>query len=241
MPLPRIYSPTSLHPGATIQLEPSAQRHAIQVLRLKVGARLRLFDGEGGEFNATITEIDRKKTTVTLQQAHQSRCESPLHTHLYQGISKGERMDYAIQKAVELGVNEITPLFCERSVVKLDAKRLQKKLDHWQGVIISACEQCGRSQLPRLHPGRTFEQVRTLTDQSGFLLNPEAATRLSEHASPPTRCALLIGPEGGLSASEIEQAEAGGWLGVRFGPRILRTETATVVALTALQQHWGDL
>ena len=241
MPLPRIYSPTPLHADRSILLDASAHRHAVQVLRLKVGSRLRLFDRNGEEFLATIQQIDRRETTVTLQQPIEHHCESPLQTHLYQGISKGERMDYAIQKAVELGVTEITPLFCERSVVKLDDKRLQKKLDHWQGVIISACEQCGRNQLPTLHPTATFEQIQAIENHIGFLLNPTASTRLAEHTEIVTHCSILIGPEGGLSETEINRAEAGGWLGVQLGPRVLRTETATVVALTTLQQQWGDL
>lgn len=240
MPLPRIYSHTPLQVDHTLLLDEAAHRHAIQVLRLKEGAQLKLFDGSGQEFLATIEQSARRATTVTLHNAIIEHRESPLQTHLYQGISKGERMDYAIQKATELGVNAITPLFCERSVVKLDQKRLQKKIDHWQGVIISACEQCGRNQLPTLHPAAPFEQIKAVPHGSAFLLNPLATTRFSDHPKPPNHCAILIGPEGGLSASEIHQAEAGGWLGTRLGPRILRTETATVVALTALQQLWGD-
>jgi 16S rRNA (uracil1498-N3)-methyltransferase len=241
MSLPRIYTQTPLHTGETILLDPSAQRHAIQVLRLKAGASLQLFDGSGQEFLATIGQVSRRETTATLQQPIEPQSESPLQSHLYQGISKGERMDYAIQKAVELGVSEITPLFCERSVVRLDAKRLQRRLEHWHGVIISACEQCGRSRLPTLHPGTTLQQVLEREQNTRFLLNPMASSRLADYPERVQQCALLIGPEGGLSAAEINQAEASGWLGVRLGPRVLRTETATVVALTTLQQCWGDL
>lgn len=241
MPLPRIYSHTPLQAEHTFLLDESAHRHVAQVLRLKSGAQLKLFDGSGQQFLATIQQIERRTTSVTLHDAITENRESPLQTHLYQGISKGERMDYAIQKATELGVTEITPLFCQRSVVKLDQKRLQKRIDHWQGVIISACEQCGRNQLPTLHPATTFEQVKSLPQSSGFLLNPVAIRRFSDHPKPTTSCAILIGPEGGLSEAEIHQAEEGGWSGTRLGPRTLRTETATVVALTTLQQLWGDL
>ncbi len=240
MSLPRIYSHAPLQTVQSLLLDEAAHRHVAQVLRLKNGAQLKLFDGSGQEFLATIVKIERRATTVTLSDAVTESCESPLQTHLYQGISKGDRMDYAIQKATELGVHEITPVFCERSVVKLEPKRLQKKIDHWQGVIISACEQCGRNQLPTLHSANTFDQIQRLQQHDGFLLDPTATRHFGDYQKPVNGCAILIGPEGGLSEQEIRQAEIGGWQGIRIGPRILRTETATVVALTTLQQLWGD-
>lgn len=241
MQIPRIYSQTPLEPASTTQLDEGAQRHVVQVLRLKQGATITLFDGSGVEYPATIEQIERKRVTVSLQSATPNNIESPLAIHLYQGISKGERMDYAIQKATELGVTEITPIFCERSVVKLDEKRLQKKQSHWQGIAISACEQCGRNQVPPVHPAVSLQQLSPLSDVQGLLLNPYTTQRLDQFPPPQHPLSILIGPEGGLSDGEIERAEKQGWQSIQLGPRILRTETATVVALTALQLQWGDL
>lgn len=241
MPTPRIFSQNPLHPNSTLTLDEAARRHCVQVLRLKRGAPIVLFDGEGAEFPATIEQIERRAVTVSLQQPRQRNSESPLKIHLYQGISKGERMDYAIQKATELGVTEITPLFCERSVVKLDPKRLQKKIDHWRGVTLSACEQCGRNHIPTLHPAQPLQQLESPDNSTGFLLNPLATETLHTQAPATESLSILIGPEGGLSEAEILRATESGWRGVQLGPRTLRTETATVVALTALQLLWGDL
>ncbi|MBT3308614.1 MAG: 16S rRNA (uracil(1498)-N(3))-methyltransferase [Gammaproteobacteria bacterium] len=241
MAIPRIYSRNPLHAEQSITLDEAAQRHVIQVLRLKTGASITLFDGSGNEFESTIEQIERKKVTVSLQAATPRDCESPIQTHLYQGISKGERMDYAIQKATELGVNSITPLFCERTVLKLEPKRLQKKVDHWQAVAISACEQSGRNHVPQLLPPQSLQQLKPHSGSTGMVLNPYTEQRLGELPEPHTSLSILIGPEGGLSEAEIYNAETLGWHSIKLGPRILRTETATVVALTALQQLWGDL
>ncbi len=238
---PRIYSSTPLTPHSTVTLDGGTHRHVAQVLRLKKGAEITLFDGSGVQFPATLEQVERKQVSATLGEATAHNIESPLSIHLFQGISKGERMDHVMQKATELGVSAITPLFTERTVVKLEPKRLQKKLEHWHGVIIAACEQSGRNRLPILHPPQALHTLSPPSPTIGFLLNPTASTGLGEQPQPESPVSVLIGPEGGLSDQEIENAEANGWQGVQLGPRILRTETAAVATLTALQLLWGDL
>ncbi len=229
--------------GETIQLDERAFQHAIKVLRLKQGYQLQLFDGNGHEFLATIQQIEKRRASVLVTDEIRKNTESPLHLHLGLAVSKGERMDYAIQKAVELGVSQITPLFSDHCVVNLDAKRLQKRMQHWQGVIISACEQCGRNQLPQLHSATALTAWVESLPHTMIAFNPEATQTLQQLVTPQDNTlALLIGPEGGFSNEEIS------WLAtqehvqqVQFGPRILRTETAAVAAITALQLLWGDL
>lgn len=219
---------------------PEAAAHYIgRVLRLPAGAAVQLFDGSGEEFRGELVAVGKKEVSVELTEQLPGMAESPLRIHLGQGLSRGERMDWAIQKATELGVAEITPLVSERCEVRLKDERADKRLAHWRQVAISACEQCGRSVLPRINPPRVLADWLQVEADLKLALHP-VAEPLTRHPAPQT-LAFLIGPEGGLSDAEIEQASRAGFLPARLGPRVLRTETAPVVALSVAQQLWGDL
>lgn len=222
------------------QALPEAQAHYIgRVLRHAVGDAVQLFDGSGQEFRGELIEVGKKAVRVELRERFDGQAESPLRIHLGQGLSRGERMDWAIQKAVELGVAEITPIVSERCEVRLKDERADKRLAHWRQVAISACEQCGRSVLPVIHaPLPLGEWMSLLEADLKLVLHPVAEPLLS-HARPQS-LAFLIGPEGGLSAAEVDQATAQDFHAARLGPRVLRTETAPVVALSVAQQLWGD-
>lgn len=211
-----------------------------RVLRLAPGAPVQIFNGTGQEWPGAVSAVSKREVTITLQQPIDGTPESPLHTHLGQALSRGERMDWAIQKAVELGVNEITPLFTERCEVKLQGERADKRQSHWQQIAVSACEQCGRSSVPVIHPPMILQDwLSSLQAEVKLVLHHRTEQNLAS-LPPPASAALLIGPEGGLSASEITMAERSGFHAARFGPRVLRTETAPVVALSMLQHLWGD-
>lgn len=219
---------------------PEAQAHYIgRVLRMAEGAALQVFDGSGTEFRGTLVEVGKKRVRVQLDESFAGQDESPLQIHLGQGLSRGERMDWAIQKATELGVSEITPIFSERCEVRLKDERADKRLLHWRQVAISACEQCGRSRVPLIHPPVLLADWIKQTEADLKLVLHPVAQPLESHAKPQT-LAFLIGPEGGLSYAEVEQAHSAGFLPARLGPRVLRTETAPVVALAVAQQLWGD-
>lgn len=242
MRTPRIFHPEPLLANSRVALEDNAARHVGRVLRLGRGAELVLFDGSGGEFPAHIVEGDKRAVWVVCGERHDIDCESPLTITLAQGISKGERMDYTIQKAVELGVSRIAPINTERSVVNLRGERLDKRLEHWRGVIISACEQCGRNILPQLMPVMNLtEWLRQPIHGTGLLLDHRAETGIGTLRLSEVGCTLLIGPEGGLSELERTAVQREGYQGIRLGPRVLRTETAALTALAAIQSHWGDL
>ena len=219
---------------------PEAQAHYIgRVLRMAEGDALQVFDGSGMEFRGTLLEVGKKRVTVRLDERFAGQVESPLQIHLGQGLSRGERMDWAIQKATELGVSEITPIFSERCEVRLKDERADKRLMHWRQVAISACEQCGRSRVPVIHPPLLLaDWIKQTQAELKLVLHPVAEPLVS-HAKPAS-LAFLIGPEGGLSDAEVEQAHGAGFLPARLGPRVLRTETAPVVALAVAQQLWGD-
>lgn len=219
---------------------PEAQAHYIgRVLRMAEGDALQVFDGSGMEFRGTLVEVGKKRVRVQLDESFSGQDESPLQIHLGQGLSRGERMDWAIQKATELGVSEITPIFSERCEVRLKDERADKRLLHWRQVAISACEQCGRSRVPLIHPPVLLADWIKQTQADLKLVLHPVAQPLESHAKPQT-LAFLIGPEGGLSDAEVEQAHGAGFLPARLGPRVLRTETAPVVALAVAQQLWGD-
>ena len=219
---------------------PEAQAHYIgRVLRMAEGDALQVFDGSGTEFRGTLREVGKKRVVVQLDESFAGQVESPLQIHLGQGLSRGERMDWAIQKATELGVSEITPIFSERCEVRLKDERADKRLLHWRQVAISACEQCGRSRVPVIHPPLLLADWIKHTQADLKLVLHPVAEPLESHAKPAT-LAFLIGPEGGLSEAEVEQAHGAGFLPARLGPRVLRTETAPVVALAVAQQLWGD-
>ena len=203
------------------------------------GDALQVFDGSGHEFTGRLLEVGKKRVRVLLDESFAGQIESPLAIHLGQGLSRGERMDWAIQKATELGVNEITPIMSERCEVRLKDERAEKRLSHWRQVAISACEQCGRSRVPVIHPPVLLsEWIKTTEADLKLVLHP-VSEPLASHAKPG-RLAFLIGPEGGLTDNEIDQAQASGFQPARLGPRVLRTETAPVVALAVAQQLWGD-
>lgn len=226
--------------GCRIQLPEASAHYISRVLRMQAGDALQLFDGSGLEFRGVIVEAGKKSVTIELDDGEPGQPDSPLQVHLGQVLSRGERMDWAIQKATELGVTAITPLFSERCEVRLNDERTQKRLEHWQQVAISACEQCGRSSVPQIHaPVAIGQWQNTVAADLKLVLHPDAQP-LTSHARPQ-RLALLIGPEGGLSEAEVAAAQSAGFHAACFGPRVLRTETAPVVALSLTQFLWGDL
>ncbi|MDE2090381.1 MAG: 16S rRNA (uracil(1498)-N(3))-methyltransferase [Gammaproteobacteria bacterium] len=244
MRIPRIFHPEPLRDQRQVELSAAAAKHISAVLRLKTGVPLVLFDGSGFEFEAVLEKSDKKHALVSIARMHGPAVESPLRVTLAQGISRGERMDYTVQKAVELGVAGIIPVLTERSVVRLDEKSASRKQQHWQHVVISACEQSGRVHLPQVQPPvslGTFLASRQPAHLK-LLLDPQADMTVSQLLNPPNNdVLLLVGPEGGLDDAERDAAKRAGFLGVQLGPRILRTETAALVTLSLLQGRWGDL
>jgi len=241
MRIPRIFVAETLALGQQMPLPDQAARHVNQVLRLSVGCSLIIFNGKGGEFAAKIVEVQKRQVLVSLDEYREVGAESPLRIHLGQAISRGERMDIALQKSVELGVTEITPLFTERCNVKLPADRLAKRMEHWQGVIESACEQCGRDRVPPLHAPLELDDWLQTSQGAGMVLDPlaqQSLLALPLDGAQPMR--MLIGPEGGLVEAEVGKALDSGFMGVRLGPRILRTETAAMAVLSILQARYGD-
>jgi 16S rRNA (uracil1498-N3)-methyltransferase len=241
MRIPRFYCPQLAASSKLLELPAAAHRHAVQVLRMKQGEPLHVFDGLGVEYEAVLDQIAKRSSMVRLGDRIEINNESPLKITLLQGISRGERMDYALQKAVELGVNCIIPVVTERCNVQLSNGRADKRLVHWQGVMVSACEQSGRSLLPEIYSVMTLDEALEGNKiKCGLVLDPQASTGFTE-VKQCDDVALLIGPEGGLNNAEIQRAQLSGFQPVRFGPRILRTETATVAALAVVQTMWGDL
>lgn len=241
MRTPRIYVDTELPPGEAISLPAPAIQHLVQVLRLHTGDQLHLFNGDGRDYPAEILDANRHRVEARLGEPGHGEPPPPLQVHLGIGISRGERMDFTLQKAVELGVSEVTPLFAGRAVVRLEGDRLAKRLDHWQGVMIAACEQCGRRRLARLNPAQPLTAWLDLSHPAPLLLDHRADRSLAGLPPPGPALTLLIGPEGGLAPAERERAYASGFTGVRLGPRILRTETAPLAALAIAQALWGDM
>ena len=244
MSISRIYQAIALSVGAEITLDALATHHLLHVLRAKVGDPVTIFNGAGGEFAATIAQVSKK--TVLCQLTHFSArdAESPVRLCLAQGIARGEKMDYIIQKAVELGVHQIVPLLTQRATVKLSCERREKRWQHWQAIIISACEQCGRNRLPELLPPQTLAQwLAQTTLEQGFILLPSASQKLSDYSLSSTMgtIGLLVGSEGGFTTAEIQLAGEHQFAPLNLGPRILRTETAALAALTALQYQFGDM
>jgi 16S rRNA (uracil1498-N3)-methyltransferase len=241
MRLTRVYVDSPLSTGARCQLEGSAGNHITRVLRLRNGDELTVFDGRGGEYAARVDSIRRDVVIVDVREHRAIERESSLQITLAQGVSRGERMDLVIQKATELGVHRIVPVLTERSVVKLDATQAERKQQHWRGIVIAACEQCGRNTLPSLDaPSNLYDFLRNAPATSTrLLLSPEGTTR-PRGVSAASALTLLIGPEGGLSENEQEAAVSAGFERVLLGPRILRTETAAIAALAVLQGVLGD-
>lgn len=239
----RFYCPDKLAVGATVSLPETAAVHAARVLRMQLGDTAILFNGDGADYQCQLTTVQKSSVTAKIVSSVAISNESPLNILLLQGISSGDRMDYTIQKAVELGVREIQPIATERSVVKLNQERAEKRVAHWQQIVISACEQCGRAYVPAVHAPLTLSQWLAQTPQHGasrILLNPTGAKQLAQLSKPLDQVQLLIGAEGGLSPSEIDTATAHGFQSIILGPRILRTETAALAAIASMLTLWGD-
>jgi len=237
----RIYHPKPIQLGSTLLLDDDAANHVGRVLRMQTGQPLQLFNGDGNNYAVTITEVSKKQVQVQVETLVANPVESPLRIHLGQGISRGDRMDFAIQKAVELGVTEITTLFTERCGVKLDGERLAKRNEQWQKIAISACEQSGRSVVPTVHAAISLTQwLAQSTKELTLTLDPRASATIKTLA-PASAIRLVIGPEGGFTDHEVAITATAGFNGIQLGPRILRTETAALTAISALQLQFGDL
>lgn len=239
MRLSRLYTPQALAAGSSAELDEQRSHYLSRVLRLTVGARINVFNGDGQEFPAAITAVGKKSVQVALGTPFTPDTESPLHTVLGLGISRGERMDYAIQKSTELGASVIVPLFTENCEVRLDGERQDKRLEHWRGVAISACEQCGRVRPPLIEAPQTLAQWVSSEPAGLKLLFDHTQAASLPQQKPEQGVALLIGPEGGLAPAEIAKSQAAGFTGIALGKRIFRTETAPVAALSVLQYLWG--
>lgn len=242
MRIPTIYTEIELAEKSEFELDSTSAHHIANVLRMKQGDSVKLFNGSGYFFSASITQSSKKSVSVFINTSEKAQTESSLHTHLGQVMSRGDRMDYAIQKSTEMGVNEITPLMSERCELKLKSDRENKRLAHWQQVAISAAEQCGRATVPKVHPVSTLEDWLSQHGDTGLSLvfHHRDTQNLSQIQTAPKHVNLLIGPEGGLSQTEIEQAKQANFKACTFGPRVMRTETAPVACLSVLQWLWGD-
>lgn len=238
--LTRVYVDAALNPGALIELPPVGAAHLAKVLRARSGDALVLFNGDGREFAATIESVRGSRVSAAIGEGLAIERESPLAVTLVQCVPRGDRMDLVVQKTTELGVSRIAPVLSQRSVVRLDSHQSDSKAAHWRAVAISACEQCGRNRLPLIDAPRPL--IAHLADAPGIgarlLLDPDAAGPLPpiEHSVE-----IAIGPEGGFSDEELEAFRVTGFVGVRLGPRVLRTETAAIAAVTWLQSRFGDL
>jgi 16S rRNA (uracil1498-N3)-methyltransferase len=237
--VPRLYVEVGLRENAKLALPDDAAHHAARVLRLREGDTAVLFDGHGGEFEARLFMPGRGVVLAEIGEKRAIERESPLAVALVQGVSSGERMDFTIQKAVELGVTAILPVLTEKSVVRLKGERLEKKLAHWRRVATSACEQCGRNRIPPITIPVPLEAYKPAGHGSRILLSPEGTEKLSGHTKGLVT--LAVGPEGGFSQAEEAQLVRSGFVPVRLGPRMLRTETAALAALAALNALAGDL
>lgn len=241
--MPRFYCPPPLPISGTFELPPDVSHHASRVLRLREGDRVQIFDGAGNECHGVIAELGGKRVIVGEIASANADRESPLRVMLAQALSSSEKMDWVIQKATELGVTEIQPLDTERSVARLSAERAAKRLEHWRQVAISACEQCGRNVLPAIQAPLDImvwlQQIKGQPDTKLILL-PEGAASLHAQPKPPGTVVLLIGAEGGFTEAESDSALRCGFTPIRIGARVLRTETAAIAGLAALQTLWGD-
>lgn len=242
MRIPRFYTPLSLQVDDEIELEPQLSHYINNVLRLKPSDPIVLFNGDGNEYSSDVLSISKKQVVAIVSSQLSMRSESPLNIHLAQGVSKGDRMDFALQKSVELGVSQITPVITERCAVKLSTERWQKKHEQWQKIVISACEQSGRNVLPVLHKPITLNLwLGQTTEQQKVMLTPGSSKYMSDLSRSSHGFRLLIGPEGGLTDQEVYTSEQTGFEAVNLGPRILRTETAALASISILQALFGDL
>jgi 16S rRNA (uracil1498-N3)-methyltransferase len=238
----RIFQPGSYQTGDHVRLSESASHHLAVVLRARVGDDLDLFPGDQQEFKAQISEIKKRQVTVLVGTAIHNQRESPLQIHLGQAVCKGDKMDWILQKGTELGVHAFTPILTSRSAHELsDPTRREKKLNHWQGVITHATEQCGRSQLPILHPPKMIDQfLAACNAEHQWILSPTAITPIRKCIPPEKSITVLVGPEGGWSELELLSATQSNFLPITLGPRILRTESAPIAIISILQFMAGD-
>ena len=240
MATPRIYCPGPITPNTSVTLDATSAGHLVRVLRMQNEDAIIVFDGQGHEYDASLCNVSKRSADAFIAALRKTEQTSPLHLHLGQVISKGDRMDFTIQKATELGIHDITPLWSQRCDVKLNQERLQKKCEHWQRVAISACEQSGRCHVPTIHAPQTLSDwLAQIQADCKLVLHPHNQSPLKEQAVPKS-VALLVGPEGGLSDDEVLLCQQRQFNGLTLGPRILRTETAALTALAVLQYQWGD-
>lgn len=242
MRINRVYQATSLSVGEQLTLDKAASLHLAKVLRIRTQTPIELFNGDGFRYKAEVISVERNQVTVTIHSQNQVITESPLNIHLYQGVSRGDKMDLTLQKGVELGIKSFTPIITERCGVKLDQKRWLKKLEHWQKVIISACEQSGRDHIPKIHPVLNWEDALSKLNANCYFLDPHAEKSFRDIAKPEAtqEIQLWVGPEGGFSENETEQINKMQIMPVFLGPRVLRTETAALAAVSAINALWGD-
>ncbi len=241
MKVPRLYvESTTVAVGQSLTLDKDAARYLTRVLRRKPGDGVTVFNGDGNDYEATITDVSAT-TTVTIDHNRPNATESSLNITLVQSLAKGSKLDLVIQKATELGVNRIVPISADRSVMQIDEKRLQKRMQHWRGIAISACTQCGRSVIPVIDQPTETTQWISGNKTATLMLHPGGAQSIGEVILNDNQCQILIGPEGGFSDNELSQATNANIQLVSCGPRILRTETAGFTALAILQARYGDL
>lgn len=238
----RLYQTSALNSDELIELDKNPSHHLIRVLRAKPGSEVTLFNGDGYDYIAELVDDNPKNCHLKIKQQIKVENESSLRITLLQGISRGDRMDTTIQKSIELGVHAVTPVFCQRSGHSVKGERADKKQHHWQQIVISACEQSGRSYIPAVSPVTSFaDALQLVNSTSKFILDPQAHLSFNQLQKPGRDICLLIGPEGGFSDDEIRQASASGFTAVSLGPRILRTETAGPTSIAIAQTLWGDL
>lgn len=241
MRIPRIYTPQTLAARVELALEPAAAHHLARVLRLRTGDELVVFNGDGCDCPSRILTSEKGQVRIRIEHCLPASPPPILEVGLLQAVGKGERMDFALQKAVELGVTRIRPLFTERTQVRLQGDRLEKRMIHWEQVVIGACEQSGRTRVPVLEsPALLDADGLGMSPALRLLLAPQGGRNLREFPRPAEGVELLVGPEGGLSSAEIRLAEDAGFAPIQLGPRVLRTETAPLAAIAAVQTLWGD-
>ena len=243
MRIPRLFVDLDLSDGDTVDLDDRATHHVSRVLRLRSGDPVRLFNGRNGEYEAYLNQISRDGASAVVGRGSAISRESGISITLCQGIARGNRMDLVLQKSIELGVNKIIPVWTDRSTLRLDGKRLERRMQHWRGIIINACEQCGRNRIPEIsYPVGLQEWLHTcIPADTKLVLDPDAGLSLSEINTPERNIILLTGPEGGLSDGEKTRLAQAGFSSIRLGKRILRTETASITAISCIQFLWGDL
>ncbi len=240
----RLYVDTALQAGSQLALPDAAADHALRVLRLRTGDALTLFNGDGCDYACIIEHSDRRSARVRVNACTEVGNESPLTLTLVQAVARGEKMDWIVQKATELGIARIVPVLSERSEVRLDARRADKRLDHWRAVAASACEQSGRARLPLMEPLRPLDEWITAQagqDTQRLVLSPDSGARLAERAWVSARASVAVGPEGGWSQRDLSTLQGAGFETLQLGPRVLRTETAGLAAIAAMQALHGDL